>query len=138
MKITRLNKVSDFTTWGWQNLKFTEVFRNEFINISIDVYGVGVKTPMTYKKRPGGSCKIIIPFMGKLKINTRPKGKKIQTQTVDPKKEGLTLIIIGPEEEKQFENIGKIPAKVLAFYAPPFQMKEVDHLRKRFKDIPGK
>lgn len=136
MKITRLNKISDFTSWGWQNLKFTEVYRNKFINISIDIYDVGVKTPMTYKKRPKESSKIIIPFIGKLKVTTKPKGGKLQTKIFNPAKEGLSLVIIGPEEEKQFENTGNVPAKVLAFYAPAFQMKEIDHLRKRFKNIP--
>lgn len=131
MKSIALNQVSQFTKWDFQDLKFTELFRNEFINISMDVYDKGVKTPFINKKRPGGSNKIIIPFTGKLKITTEE-----ESVIFEPAKEGLNLIIIGPEEKRSFENVGSVPVRVISFYAPPFQMKELDHLRGQFTNIP--
>lgn len=123
MQSIALNYVSGFNRWDFENLQFIEIFRNEFINLSIDVYEVGVKTPLMYKNRPDGSCKLIVPFQGILNIITEQ-----QSQIFDPEKEGLQLIIIGQNEKRQFENIGSIQAKVLAIYAPPFHAKEISHI----------
>ncbi len=123
MRYIALNNVSKFERWDFEKLLFTEIFRNEFLNISIDIYEVGVKTPLIYKNRPNGSNKIIVPFQGILKIST-----KRQSQVFDPENEGLHLIIIGQKEYRQFENIGSVPAKVLAMYAPPFHITEIDHI----------
>lgn len=130
MKATLLGKVKKFKSWDFQKLKFTEVFRNEFMNLSMDVYDVGVKTPMMHKKRPKGSNKIIIPFEGKLKVTTDTK-----TMVFDPEKDGISLVVIGGRENRQFENVGNVPAKVLAIYAPAFHMSEVSHMKISKEDL---
>ncbi|KKP29421.1 MAG: hypothetical protein UR15_C0016G0006 [Parcubacteria group bacterium GW2011_GWA2_31_28] len=131
MKSILLNTIYSFKSWDFEKLKFTEVFRNKFVNFSIDIYEVGVKTPMMYKHRPKGSNKIIIPFQGKLKIITAK-----QNLICDPKNEGLRLIIIGPKEKRQFENIGNTSVKVLAIYAPPFHIREINHILKPSRAVP--
>lgn len=131
MRSILLNKIREFKKWDFEKLKFIEIFRNDFVNFSIDVYEIGVKTPTMFKNRPKGSNKIIIPFQGRLKIITEK-----QTLICDPDRDGLRLIIIGQKEKRQFENIGNIPAKVLAIYAPPFHIREINHIlvQKNIKD----
>ncbi|MDO8571950.1 MAG: hypothetical protein Q7R79_04695, partial [bacterium] len=125
MKSIRIRDITKYKRWDFEQLKFVEIFRNIFVNFSIDFYDVGVKTPMMYKNRPAGSRKIIIPLEGKLKVITEK-----QSVIFDPDREGLSLVIIGQKEKRQFENVGTIPAKVLAIYAPPFHIREIDHIVK--------
>jgi len=128
MKEIKLSKVENFEYFKEENLNFAKIFRNKHISISLDKYKVGVKTPMIYKDRPDGGKEILIPFKGKLKIITKTKSK-----IFDPENEGLSLVVIDAKEERQFENIGDTDAKVLAIFAPPFQLKEIEHFLKSLK-----
>lgn len=126
MKFIKLNEVDNFQSFDVENLKFKEIFRSEFINFSVDMYEVGKKTPLIQKHRPEGSKEILIPFQGKLRIHTNNG-----YHDFNPEEEGLTVVFVDPKEARQFENIGDIPVKVLAIFAPPFHMEEIAHLFKK-------
>jgi hypothetical protein len=128
MKEIKLNEVKNFEYFKEENLNFAKIFRNQHISISLDKYEVGAKHPMLYKDRPEGGKEILIPFKGKLKIIT-----KTESKIFDPENEGLSLVVIDAREERQFENVGNTDAKVLAIFAPPFQLKEIEHFLKSLK-----
>jgi len=128
MKEIKVNGVKDFEYFKEENLKFAKIFKNKHISISLDKYEVGVKYPMLYKDRPEEGKEILIPFKGKLKITT-----KTESKIFDPESDGLSLVIIDAREERQFENVGNTDAKVLAIFAPPFQLKEIEHFLKSLK-----
>ena len=128
MKEIKLNEVKDFEYFKEENLRFAKIFRNKHVSISLDKYEVGVKYPILYKDRPEDGKEILIPFKGKLKIKTKSESK-----IFDPENEGLSLVLINAREERQFENVGNIDAKVLAIFAPPFQLKEIEHFLKSLK-----
>lgn len=128
MKEIKLNEVENFEYFKEENLNFAKIFKNKHISISLDKYEVGVKYPMLYKDRSEEGKEILIPFKGKLKITTRTESK-----IFDPENEGLSLVVIDAKEERRFENIGNTDAKVLAIFAPPFQLKEIEHFLKSLK-----
>ena len=128
MKIINLSKFTDFDDFKEENLKFGKIFRNEHISISLDNYEVGVKTPLMYKDRPQSGKEILLPFTGRLKIITETESK-----IFEPEKEGLSLIVIDARTKRQFENLGNTSAKVLAIFAPPFELKEIEHFLKSVK-----
>lgn len=128
MKVINLSKFNDFEDFKAESLKFGKIFRNEHISISLDKYEVGVKTPMMYKDRPQNGKEILLPFTGKLKIIMETESK-----IFEPEKEGLSLVVIDARTKRQFENMGNKPAKVLAIFAPPFELKEIEHFLKSVK-----
>lgn len=125
MKVINLSRFNDFEGLKAENFKFGKIFRNEHISISLDNYDVGVKTPLLYKDRPQNGKEILLPFTGKLKIIT-----ETESNIFEPEKEGLSLVIIDTRTKRQFENMGNTPAKVLAIFAPPFELKEIEHFLK--------
>jgi len=121
MKIIKINQITKFKRFEAENLQFLELFRSEHISISLDKYIVGIKTPMLYKNRAKGGKEILIPLEGEIKIITEDG-----ENTFDPANDGISIAIINPNTNRQFENIGNIDAKVLAIFAPPFQIEEIE------------
>jgi len=120
MEIIKLSEAK-FENFPEENLKFAKLYRNEHISISFDKYVVGIKTPTLYKNRPNGGKEILIPLVGKLRINTDGESKDF-----DPENNGLSIVVIESNTNRQFENIGEKDALVLAIFSPPFSIKELE------------
>ena len=120
MKIIKINEVNKFEKFEAENLQFLELFRSKHISISLDKYIIGIKTPMLYKNRPDGGKEILIPLQGEINIITEKA-----THSFKPETEGISIVILDPNTKRQFENVGETDAKVLAIFAPPFQLNEI-------------
>jgi hypothetical protein len=116
-----LSSVSEFNDFEAENLFFTELFRSKHVSISLDKYVVGVKTPQIQKDRPEGAKEILIPFEGKIKLILEEEYHEF-----NPQDDGISLVIIDANTKRQFENVGNVDAKVLAIFAPPFQIEEIE------------
>ncbi len=123
IEVINLKKHAQFENFEIENLQFAKLFRSKHVSISLDKYVVGVSTPFISKDRPQESKEILIPLEGILKIITTDS-----ELTFDPAHDGISMAIIDGRTPRRFQNIGTVDARVLAIFAPPFSIEEINFL----------